>query len=432
MKMKQVAIGILTGILVLGGVSGCGSSSQTTSSDAGKSEEAASDDAVRVLNGKIEIDEQLQAYAADYEERTGQKVVIESLGGGADIQGQIKNYNAAGNMPDIFVTVPSDLDQFGDLYMDLSDEEFTKATDMNMVDEEGKVVGAPYSVEGLGLVYNGDILEKAGIDPSSLTNVNAQQEAFEKLDGMKEELGLTSVVSAASESGQMWWSTSQHIITAYLSLGLERDDKSVTTLLQEGKIDDERMEQFAEYVGMLFDYSDEATLVSGTYDDQLALFAQGKTAFLTQGNWVDPSLPTYDATFPCGILPYAFLETDTPGVIVDSPSWWAVYKDSKHGDEAKAFLNDILLSDAGQKMFVEEAGAVSAYRDCKYVPSTPISADVFSKMQEGTTYSWGWLELPAGMAQNALGPVFELYAKDDINKDEFVQMMKQTIEDYEP
>ncbi|MDR1765762.1 MAG: extracellular solute-binding protein, partial [Lachnospiraceae bacterium] len=293
---------------------------------------------IRLVNGKIEIDAQLKAYAKDYQERTGQEVIIESLGGGVNILAQIKNYHAAGNTPDIFVTNVNEREQLADLYLDLSDQPWVAETDAYLTDTDGKVIGAPFSVEGIGLVYNADILAKAGIDPNTLINIGAQRAAFEKLDAMKGELGLSAVVSAAAESGQMYWATGNHLMSAYLSMGMARDDKTLVDMMNRGEIDEARMGQFADYVKLLFEYADPAVLLSGTYDDQLALFAQGKTAFLCQGNWVDPSLETYGVTFGCGILPYAFLETDTPGATADSPTWWAVYRGGANIDAAKAFL----------------------------------------------------------------------------------------------
>ena len=45
------------------------------------------------------------------------------------------------------------------------------------------------------------------------------------------------------------------------------------------------MKAFAEFVGMMNQYSDPALLVDGTYDQQVAGFKDGKYAFITQGNW---------------------------------------------------------------------------------------------------------------------------------------------------
>ena len=78
-------------------------STASTTSTASKTSTAANGDAIRLVNGKIEIDEQLKKAAQLFKEKTGQEVVIESMGGGVDIQGQLKSYFAADNMPDMFV-----------------------------------------------------------------------------------------------------------------------------------------------------------------------------------------------------------------------------------------------------------------------------------------------------------------------------------------
>ena len=61
-------------------------STATSSTTASKSTSAATSngDAIRLINGKIEIDAQLKEAAKLFKEKTGQEVVIESMGGGVD------------------------------------------------------------------------------------------------------------------------------------------------------------------------------------------------------------------------------------------------------------------------------------------------------------------------------------------------------------
>ncbi|MER2300224.1 MAG: lyase family protein, partial [Pseudomonas sp.] len=59
----------------------------------------------------------------------------------------------------------------------------------------GNLMGLLTAMKALPLAYNKDILDKAGIDPATLTNFNALSEAFAKLDSMKSELGLDMVIS---------------------------------------------------------------------------------------------------------------------------------------------------------------------------------------------------------------------------------------------
>lgn len=398
---------------------------KTAPADAGSD---ANTNAIRLVNGKIEIDNQLKELAKIYQEKSGCEVIIESLGGGVDIQATVKGYYQAGNMPDMFVIGGNgDYKNWEGLCADLSDCNFAKDTDLAFKDADGKVVGFPYAVEGYGITYNADILEAAGVDPASLTSYSAFEAAFEKIDSQKDALGLTSVCSVAAEAGQMYWSTGNHLFGYYLSGGKSRDDKTLLDQFMKGEIDQGRMEQFGKFFELLCRYSDNQTLISGTYDDQLALWAQGKAAFITQGNWIDASLADYNVTFKCGIAPLAFTEEEMPGVLADCPSWWCVYKDGANVEGCKAFLDWLASSEEGQNGFVRQCGMVSPYNSCTLEPEFPLATSLSSYVANGNTYAWDWSNMPEGIAMQYTGLVFEAYAKGDIDNSGFVEMMRTQI-----
>lgn len=433
--MKKVMAALLAGVMAAGLVTGCGGQGTSPAAKAGSdnkavASEGGSKEPIRFLNNKIEIDKQLKDFAKKYQEETGQEVIIESLGGGVDINGQLKNYYAAGNMPDIFGFAPDAWGSFKDWLLDVSDMKCFQDTDYGFQGEDGRYYGIPFAIEGYGLTYNKDILDKAGIDPSGITNRSELQKAFETIDSMKSELGIQAVCSVAAESGQMYWATGNHLMGVYLDQGVNRDDKTNIDALKAGTIDKARMGEFADYLQLLFDYSDKNILVSGTYDDQLALWAQGKAAFITQGNWIDPSLPTYNVNFACGIMPAAFSAKDTDGILADSPSYWGVYKNSKNIEGAKKFLDALTTSEEGQKALVEECDMVSPYKSCTLVPTAPLARSIIPYIQAGKTYAWDWCYQPEGIAQNATGAVFELYAKGQLDKNGFVDMMASAVADY--
>lgn len=389
---------------------------------------AASEGALRLINGKIEIDTMLKDLAKIYQEQTGQEVIIESIGGGVDIQGAVKSYYQSGNMPDMFVIGGAgDYANWDGMCADLSDCAFAKDTSLGYLDGDGKVVGFPYAVEGYGITYNADILEAAGVDPAGLVNYAAYEEAFAKIDSMKDELGLTAVASVAAEAGQMFWSTGNHIFGYYLSGGKDRNDKALLDKFLQGELDETRMNQFAKFVKLLFSYADEQTLISGTYDDQLALWAQGKTAFITQGNWIDASLADYNVTFNCGIAPLAFTEEDMPGVLADCPSWWVVYEDGENIDACKAFLDWCATSPEGQKCFVTDCGMVSPYSSCSVKPELPLAVSLSSFVAKDATYAWDWSSMPSDTSMTYTGLVFEAFAKGDLDEAGFVSMMEKQV-----
>lgn len=421
-RMKKIA-GVLLALTLLTGCGGAGGSSDTAEKNAGGGTKS-----IRLVSGKIEIDAPLKEYAKAYEDKTGVKVTIESLGGGVDIASTIKGYLAAGNMPDLFVFGgEGEYTTWKDQFADLSNEPWVQDTDLAYRSPEGTVVGFPYAVEGYGLTYNKDLLDKAGIDPKSLVNIDAYKKAFETLDSMKDELGIVAVNSVAAESGQMYWSLGNHDFGTYLATGLEKDDTTYIDMLKEGKIDRDRMKQYGEFVKLLFDYSDKNVLLSGTYDDQLALWAQGKTVFVHQGNWIDPSLETYGVTFNVGMSPLAFDKKDTDGILADAPSWWGVYKDSKNLQEAKDFINSLASTPEGAECLVTKCGMISPFKSNTVKPSSPLALDLMNWVQEEKTYSWQWTKAPEGFALNVSGPVFESFARGDVDVDGFVDLMENAI-----
>lgn len=228
MKRKLLAIALVGAMVASLAACGGGSSSGSASTDSAAASGGGSSDAnsLRLVNGKIEVDAQLKNLAKAYEDETGIHVEIESMGGGIDIQGQLKQYYQGNNMPDIFVNGgATDFANWEGLLADMSGEEWVKDTEAEYVDGEGKVVGFPYTTEAIGLAYNADLLEKAGIDPASITGPDSMKAAFETLDSKKDELGLTAVIGWCCEAKDLYWSTGSHSFANYLDAGLDRDDK---------------------------------------------------------------------------------------------------------------------------------------------------------------------------------------------------------------
>ena len=395
---------------------------------------SAEGESIRLVNGKIEIDGQLKKLAEMYEEETGVHVEIESMGGGIDIQGTLKGYYQSDNMPDIFVNNGTDFTNWKGLLVDMSDQAWASDTDAAYSNEDG-LVGFPYTTEAIGLAYNCDILEKAGVDPSTLTSPEAYAAAFETIDGMKEELGLDAVVGYCAEVVNLYWSTGNHLFANYIDAGLDRADTTYIDLLSDGgQLDQERLLHFAEFVGLLQQYSDPALLVSGTYDQQILNFASGKYAFVTQGSWIGATMTSADAAeyeaagnFKCAMAPYAF-EDGIDTILTEAPSYWSVYKEG-NVEAAEAFLQ-WLTTEPAQEVLVGEAGFVSPFKSCTVVANDPFAQTIMDYAAAGKTSSWHWSFMKEGLAQNATGQVFGMYAQGQLDAQGFVDAMTSVIADY--
>jgi len=384
---------------------------------------------ITVMQNKPEIDAMLKDYALVWGEKTGNTAVIKSVGGSSSITlgQQLKADYAAGDLPDIFIIAGvEDYKEWEGVILDQSGEAWTKETSVAFK-MNGKTYGFPVAVEGWGMAYNADMLKKAGIDPSSLVNYAGFKTAFEKLDSMKAELGINSVVSMAA-GPEMGWVTAHHNFNSLLSNGLAYGDLSVVNDLLAGKVDAKRLIEYADWVELLFMYADKAVLTTGGYDAQVGAFATGKAAFLHQGNWTDPNMASANATFEMAFAPHGSMHAATDGIFVAAPSFYVINKDSKNVEAAKAFLNDMVFTDEGQDFMVNKAGMIPAYANVKLNPAGQLSQSVQKWAAEGKVYSWSQYYFTGDFRDLTLAPIYNQFANGSIDKAEFISLMTAALE----
>jgi len=379
-----------------------------------------------LAQGKPEIDAALKAYAAAWGTKNNVTVTIKSIGGTSGGLGpQLKADYAAGDMPDIFAFDGLETyKEWENLVLDVSAEPWVAKTSVAFK-YNGKVYGFPVAVEGWGMAYNADMLAKAGIDPATLVNYDGYKAAFAKLDGMKKELGINSVVSMAA-SVEMGWVTAHHNFNSLLSNGLPYGDLSVVNDLLAGKVDATRLSEYADWVELLFKYSDKSILTTGNYDSQVGAFATGKSVFLHQGNWVDGNLKGV-ATFKMAFAPHGSMKATTDGIFVAAPSFYAINKDSKNLAMAKKFLTDLATTPEGAQYMVKDAGMIPAYSGISLQPDGQLSQSVQAWSTAGKVYSWDQYYFTGDFRDKVLTPIYNQFATGKINKAKFIDLMTKAF-----
>jgi raffinose/stachyose/melibiose transport system substrate-binding protein len=392
-----------------------------------KTPEAAKPGTLTLMQNKPEIDGVLKAYAAAWGAKNNVNVTIKSIGGTAGAMGpQLKADYAAGDMPDIFTF--DGLESYKEwegVVLDVSGEPWTSKTAVAFK-YNGKTFGAPVAVEGWGMAYNADMLAKAGIDPATLTNYDAYKAAFEKLNGMKKELGINSVVSMAA-SVEMGWVTAHHNFNSLLANGLPYGDLSVVNDLLAGTVDAKRLSEYADWVELLFKYADKGVLTTGNYDSQVGAFATGKAVFLHQGNWTDPNIKGANASFKMAFAPHGSMKQATDGIFVAAPSFYAINKDSKNLDTAKKFLNDLISTPEGHSYMVKDAGMIPAYSGIALQPDGQLSQSVQAWSAAGKVYSWSQYYFTGDFRDKTLNPIYNQFANGQISKAQFVDLMTKAF-----
>jgi len=382
-----------------------------------------------LMQNKPEIDAQLKAYAQAWGQKNGVTVVVKSIGGTSGGMGpQLKADYAAGDMPDIFAFDGLEAyKEWEGVILDLSNESWVKNTSVAFK-YNNKIFGFPVAVEGWGMAYNADMLAKAGIDPKTLVNYDGYKKAFEKLDSMKAQLGINSVVSMAA-AVEMGWVTAHHNFNSLLSNGLPYGDLSVVNALLAGNVDMQRLQEYADWVELLFKYADKSVLLTGNYDAQVGAFATGKAVFLHQGNWTDPNIKGANATFKMAFAPHGSMKKATDGIFVAAPSFYAINKESKNLALAKKFLVDLAGTPEGAQYMVKEAGMIPAFSTIKLNPDGQLSKSVQEWAAAGKVYSWNQYYFTGDFRDKVLTPIYNQFAAGKITKAQFVDLMAKAFKD---
>ena len=393
-------------------------------------ETAAGGREITLVNNKPETDEALRNFAAVFESQTGIRVTIRTFGGETPYAPNLMAMFNGGMEPELFVFEGragyEDARNSGRL-SDLSTEPWVRDTNVAFTDPvDGKIVGFPVAIEGWGLGYNKDILARAGVDPASLVNIEGIRAAFTRIESMRAQLGLDAVVSMAAGPG-MTWVTGLHGLNGYLALGLAYDDTTYIDMMLRGEVDNTRLTRFAEYYDLLFRHSNRNTLLTGGYDQQIGDFAVGRTAFLHQGNWTDPTFAELGVSFEMGYVPHAFLPETTDGIFVGAPSWYILNaRANPQGiEDAKQFLIAMASTPEGHDYMVNRAGMVPAYNSVRLQPPGQFSRAVQEYANAGRIYAWQQNELPDGFGMNILGPIFAQLAAGQIDVQGFVRLVTQ-------
>ena len=392
-----------------------------------KKEEPVKITTLTLAQGKPEIDAALKAYAAIWGAANNVTVTIKSVGGTSGGLGpQLKADFAAGDMPDLFAFDGLEsYKEWENLVLDVSSEPWVSKTAVAFK-YNGKVYGFPVAVEGWGMAYNADMLAKAGIDPATLNNYDGYKAAFAKLDSMKKELGIDSVVSMAA-SIEMGWVTAHHNFNSLLANGLPYGDLSVVNALLAGTVDATRLAEYADWVELLFKYADKTVLTTGNYDSQVGAFATGKAVFLHQGNWTDPNIKGANATFKMAFAPHGSMKQSTDGIFVAAPSFYAINKDSKNLAMAKKFLTDLATTPEGAKYMVQDAGMIPAYSGISLQPDGQLSQSVQAWSAAGKVYSWSQYYFTGDFRDKTLNPIYNQFATGKIKKAQFIDLMTKAF-----
>ncbi|KWX76067.1 ABC transporter substrate-binding protein [Paenibacillus jilunlii] len=415
-------------------IAGCGNGGNNNSANGGnavKSEtetaapestkDPAKDVTIKMFQFKVEIAEQLNTLAEEYEKETGVKVEVETHGGGEDYGALLKAELASGSEPEIFnnggytALVP-----YMDRATDLSNEPWVAnliPTAKAPATVDGKLYGMPMNVEGYGLIYNKDLFTKAGIteEPKTLSQL---KDAVAK---------LKAADITPFEATNEWWSMGMHLVN--VGLAHQPDPKKFIEELKAGTQTfkgNAVFKQWLDLVDVIFDNAQDNKMTTD-YATQIADFASGKAAMMMQGNWTQGDIDKIDPDLNLGLLPLPISDEEGT-ILVGVPNNYIVNSKSAHPEEAKAFLNWLVSSETGQKYLTKEFKFIPAETNVKTDAADIGQVAVAVQEQSAKALGWNWDMFPDGVTQG-FGAAMQEYLGGQLNHDQLLEKLDKSVQD---
>ncbi len=401
---------------------------------------------VYYLNFKPESAKAYEEIAKVYEEETGVKLKVVTAAANTYEQ-TLKSEIAKKDAPTIFqVNGPIGFNEWRDYCMDLKNTQlYSILSDKSLAITEGDGVYAiPYVVEGYGIIYNAEILEKYFALSNRQKEVNSAGEidSFEELKTVvedmtahKTELGIEGVFGSTSlSSGEDWrWQTHLMNLPLYYEF-IENENYSDPTLAGLNTTDISF--KYAENYKNIFDLyinnsaTEKGLLGSKSVADSMAEFALGKVAMIQNGNWAWSQisevkgntvkqedikfLPIYTGTD----------DEDEQGLCVGTENYLAINsKASPEQQQAAAdFLAWLFTSEKGKGYVTNSLGFLTPFNTFSEdeQPDDPLARELIRYMNSDkvTSVPWIFTSFPSENFKSEYGNLLLGYAQGSKTFDE--------------
>ena len=264
-------------------------------------------------------------------EKAHPDIRIDLKTGDDSYESQMKVRLAAHNPPDLWATHGWSLLRYSAFLQPLNDQPWAKHFNPvlapAMKDKQGRFFALPVTTSASGLVINTSVLEKAGVDPSTLGTWAGLQRAAQKVKAS----GAVPFYLAGSKDGS---------------------SGNVIDWLAPGAFDTAELAGFASGKFQTGPYQDLLGVVekmrtdgwvnpdytSATFDDMARAFAQGKSAFALTSNFLINSAWKYDPDAKLTYVPIPAIDGSKPYLIGGEDTAFGADRTGSHLQQAEEYL----------------------------------------------------------------------------------------------
>ncbi len=434
--MKKIASVILCAVMLFM-LASCGNKDnpQTDTANKGGAQ-------VYFLNFKPEVSDVYKEIASAYEKETGVKVKVVTAASDT-YETTLKSEISKSEAPTIFqINGPVGFQGWKNYCLDLKDTKlYSYLIDKDLAVTEGDgVYGIPYVIEGYGIIYNGDIMDKyfalsdRATDISSVDEINNFQKLKAVVEDMtknKKALGIDGVFASTSMSGGESWRWDSHLASVPFYYEMKEKDNDSSTLSVAYSAKETEFKYHNNFKNLLDLYinnsvSDKGLLSGKSVNDSMSEFALGKAAMVQNGNWAWAEISNVGGNKVdaknIGYLPLymGFEGEEKQGLCIGTENYFAI-NSKVSADKQKAsieFLEWLFSSETGKKYVNEKLKFMTPFNTFQEneTPEDPLAQSVLDWMNRDVeTIEWTFSSFPSQEFKNSFGDAMLEYIQGTNN-----------------
>lgn len=323
----------------------------------------------------------------------------------------------SGDIPDVFdVEAGTSAKQYYEYAYDWTDDTevlalFNEDALETGRDDDGKIKSLPWTYENMGILYNKDCFETAGITELP-TTIDELEEACKKLDAA----GITAFAIPAKET----WVLGQ--LATHFMLDKDLGATATADAVKAGELqfaDMDNWNNLFKFLDLAVEYGPDKPLEID-WETSENMLANGQCAMIHMGDWCQSTLDSFNADANLGFLPCPVGDSAEDCTLLSNCNWtYIVNKDSENLELAKEYCQYILSSEKGQWWMTEGVGAVPGCKTEMEVKGK-LANDAKTYIAAGETDGWIHTIAPSGYG-DACGPLLQAYMLGDMTAEEVTQ-----------
>ena len=414
-KKGLVAFG-LAAVMTASALTGCGGASDKKES--GKKEAKGT---VYYLNFKPEADAQWQELAKLYTDKTGVKVNVVTAAAN-QYETTLKSEMGKSEAPTLFqVNGPVGLASWKDYCYDLKDSDIAKqvTSDDFLLKDGDAVDGIGYAIESYGIIYNKNLLKKAGYTQDDIKSFDDLKKVAEDITKRSKDLGFSAFTSAGMD-GSSDWRFKTHLANLPIYYEYQKDGIENTDAIKGTYLDNYR-NIWNLYINNSTTSSKQLSTKTG--DDAVAEFVTEKAVFYQNGTWEYGNLTNEDNGYlvtadDMGMMPIYIGAPgeENQGLCTGSENYWCVNKQASEEDIQATldFLSWVINSDEGRDSMAHAMGFTTPFLTFTgdYVADNVFIQDANQYIADGKTpVSWNFSTIPSETWKDGVGSALLEYAQ---------------------